>query len=252
MAAENREWISSCPSSAESIPRISEIQSVFQWCGLPKVKDYLSKGEFTKSISVLSWRGKDQVGLGYHFWGCHDMMSRGKCPALLPSIGISEKQVGRAVVVGCPRLPLRVVPDLAAVPPAMGTASGGGQRRQKESEKGTWVVVLGNLGVYCGVFKCGSSWSKTVELFYEGQKYLIAEVSVPKCISGEWVRPTSDHNLERVPLRVAQMAFSVHSTIIFPGIAGTGEDMGFPMETQPSMHVALKETCSNLLNWSSW
>lgn len=85
------------------------------------------------------------------------MMSRGKCPALLPSIGISEKQVGRAVVVGCPRLPLRVVPDLAAVPPAMGTASGGGQRRQKESEKGTWVVVLGNLGVYWGVFKCGSS-----------------------------------------------------------------------------------------------
>lgn len=94
MAAENGEWMSRCPSSAECVPRIPEIQSVFQWCGLPKVKDYLSKGELTNSISVLSWRGKDQVGLRYHFWGCHDTMSGVKRPALLPSVGISKKQVG--------------------------------------------------------------------------------------------------------------------------------------------------------------
>lgn len=85
------------------------------------------------------------------------MMSRVKCPALRPSISISKKQMGRTVMVGCPWLPLQVVPDLTAIPSAMGTSSGGGQRCQEESEKGMWVDVMGNLGVYHGVFKFESS-----------------------------------------------------------------------------------------------
>ena len=58
---------------------------------------------------------------------------------------------------GRPSLPLRVVLGPAMVPSAVGTTSGGGQRCQEESENGTWMDVMGNLGAYHGMFKSESS-----------------------------------------------------------------------------------------------
>lgn len=125
---------------------------------------------------------------------------------------------------------LREVLDPAVVPSAADTTSGGGWRCQEESEKGTWVDVMGNLGADHGVFECERSCSETEEVFYEGQKYSTAgEILVPKRVLGKAVRPANDHNLEQVPFCIAQTAFSLCPTSIFPGLARKGKDASLPM-----------------------
>lgn len=156
------------------------------------------------------------------------------------------------MVAGCPWLPLREVLDPAVVPSAADTTSGGGWRCQEESEKGTWVDVMGNLGADHGVFECERSFSKTEEVFYEGQKYSTAgEVLVPKHVSGKAVKTRQRPQFgASTVLHSTNGVFSLsHQHLPRAGEKGQGcESSHVPWRCSHWWHVALKETWGNFLD----